>query len=188
MEAHMAKQDLTFRLPAAAKKKIKQISDDTLADFIEDLPEMLRDRLESSVAKMLGFDYSFGRWNVQNGGSVGKFISEEVKGQANDLIGKMGSSLELSDEMKDAIRLKFASALDDCLWRIIREAAQEKAKAVATELINGDIKLEVIKLPEGKDDVADPRVGRTRMEQLSMAKIIEREMNIPNDPEDDDNE
>lgn len=156
-----------------------------MADFIEDLSNMLRDRLESSVAKMLGFDYSFERWNVQNGGSVGKFISEEVKGRVNDLIGKMGESFTVTDEMRDAIRLKFAEALDDCIWRIIREAAQEKAKAVASELINGDIKLEVIKLPEEKDDVADPRVGKTRMERLSMTKIIEREMNI--DTEDDDN-
>lgn len=145
----------------ALRKQVEQKTRETVGEFIKNIPSLIRERLEASAAKVLGFDKdSFGGgWRVDhcNGRSsvISGYVSSRVKKIVHKIMDEVLTEEEIRkilEETKDATvehakeeaRRAYKEAMMNAIRSRAEEKAMEDANAIFNELdeISTDIELE----------------------------------------------
>lgn len=144
-------------LPPEKLSELRKVVEDTTAEFITQLPQLIYDKLEQSVAGMLGFsrDSWKNNWQIDhcNGrmGEVSVYISDHAKSVAKEAVA--GLTWSPDKEMLTAMNNEFANKVTEA----IKNGINKKAAEVAAEMVSSILE-EYITNVGGKFEVATPTV------------------------------
>lgn len=158
-------------------EKIRATVEDTVARFIENLPEMINRRLETIVAQCLGFENRWrGEWRVDNCNSrqstVGNYIAVEAHKIVGETAERVGSEWEITDEQVEGLREDLRKRVVEKVRSHMWKASEEKAQEVIGKLLESvNISLGELEVKDPTlEEMADPSYGKNLLEQVLMAK------------------
>lgn len=162
------------------RRQVEEATRKSVGEFIKGLPHLIKQRLEESVAKVLGFTNSWGDrdWNVDHTNGRTSVVSNYVAERAREVVHKVAKSVitekvirKVMKECRDALlkdakeqaMREYKQALYDKIHKLAEEKADEDAQKVFDEIdeINTDIEL------------ADPKAGKDPVSRAVMEDVIE---------------
>ena len=163
------------------RKQVEEATRESVGAFIKGLPQLINQRLESSVAKVLGFSDTWGNtkdWDVDHCNGRTSVVSNYVSERARDIVHKVAESVitekvirNVMKECRDALlkdakeqaRREYKTLLYDKIHKLAEEKADEDAKKIFDEIdqISTDIEL------------ADPEAGKDPVGHAVMEDVID---------------
>lgn len=139
------------------RKQIQSVVDDTVANFIRNLPEQLTRLLNQNVARILGMRNDFGKWEAD------PFNKEAtIHTLLNDRVVKIAADIVKEQKWKptsaqiDGIERSFMSHLNYELESQIRKVADSKAAEIAKR-VEKELTVDVLMQPVTIKNLADPK-------------------------------
>lgn len=160
------------------KKRIEEVMDRTVGNFIEKLPKMLEQKLEKLVAKCLGFEIDSwnGEWKVDHCNArqhtLSQFISQRSQDIANSLIGKFEWNPEPGHV--EALKKDFLDNVKRRVREKFYDAADKKAQQIVEQLLQETVNPEEIRAMLTSDDLYNPEYGKTKIQQALMGSFLEK--------------
>jgi hypothetical protein len=158
------------------QKRLESTIDQVVGNFIEKLPDLIRNRLETMVAKCLGFEKdSWGSgWKVDhcNGRqtTIGNYVSTRSQQIAAELIGKFewkpepGQLEGLQKEFKEQVERK----VRESFWK----RADEKAEEIIQQILDKEITLEQIEGSLDPKKLYNPDYGKTKIQEILVTQHL----------------
>ena len=158
------------------RKQVEEATRKSVGEFIKGLPQLIKQRLEASVAGVLGFSEGWGKWDVDHCNGRTSVVSNYVAERARDIVHKVAESVitekairKIMKECRDALlrdakeqaRREYKQLLYDRIHELAKEKADEDARKVFDEIdeINTDIEL-------ANPKAGDDPVGHAIMEDV----------------------
>lgn len=168
---------IVVEVSQAELDRIEKVLHETTVKFIEELPSMVRTRLEQSIAGMLGFEKDTwgGTWKVDHCNGRMSVISEMVGRKAREAVGTAMNDINftVTPDIQKAVNAEFAEAFRNGIRERLREyvsnAVTDVLKAAATQ---SKIEIEVSGRVPTKKEIADPKYGKKPLEKLIMDSIL----------------
>lgn len=162
------------------KKRIEEVMDRTVGNFIEKLPTMLERKLEKLVAKCLGFEIDSwnNEWKVDHCNArqhtLGQYVSKKSQDIANSLIGKFDWTPEPGQV--EALKRDFLRRVQDNVQQSFYKAAEQKAQKIVEQLLEETLSLEEIKAMLTEEDLYNPDIGKTKIQQAMMGEFLKKDL------------
>lgn len=171
------KDKLTVEVSQAELDRIEKILSETTVKFISELPELVRSRLEQSVAGMLGFEKNSwgGEWKVDHCNGRMSVISEMVGTKARNAVSAAMHEIDfkITPEIKKAIKEEFSEQFRREMRERLREQVAKTINEVLTEAATQQkIEIEVVGRVPTKKEVADPGYGKKPLEKLILDQLL----------------
>lgn len=179
----MESKKIKIEVSAAELEKIEGAVAGATATFLEGLPQLVRSRLEGAVAKILGFENSWGgsEWRVDhcNGRQsvMSEYISQQGRNAAASAVSTIATAaineLNKNSKLHEAIKMEFANIFE----RELKSQLQEHARKTVAEMLKKasdthTIEIETLDHIPTRREVADPNFGKKPMERLIAETII----------------
>lgn len=175
--AESKKDKLVVEVSQAELDRIEKILTETTAKFIIELPELVRSRLEQSIAGMLGFEKNSwgGEWRVDHCNGRMSVISEMVGTKARQAVNEAMHEIDfkVTPEIKKAIKEEFSEQFRREMRDKLREQVSRTINEVLAEAsAQQKIEIEVVGRVPTKKEVADPGYGKKPLERLIMDQLL----------------
>lgn len=171
------KDKLTVEVSQAELDRIEKILSESTSKFIEDLPSLVRTRLEQSIAGMLGFEKNSwgGEWKVDHCNGRMSVISEMVGQKARAAVATAMNEIDfkVTPEIKKAIKEEFSEQFRREMRDKLREQVTRTIQEVLSEAASQQkIEIEVVGRVPTKKEVADPNYGKKPLEKLILEQLL----------------
>lgn len=174
------KQSVPFSLREKDIKSIEKTIDDTIAKYVESLPEKINDILNQLVTTALGFKSdSWGRFEVDRYGAsfLSRLITEKAQKIAEAAVAKHTPTLD--SKFDDAIRKEYAERLQSCFDQHFSYAVKEHFNGIMKELLDtSELKFDLkVEPPKNKKDLANPNhmASTPKLRDLILQSVVEND-------------
>lgn len=174
-------EKLTVEVSQADFDKIEKVMADATAKFIEELPTMIQQRLQGAVAKILGFENSWGEWKVDhcNGrmSVMSEYIGNKARAAATAAVDKI--DFKSTAEIDKAIKQEYADYFKSELRERIREHAEQQVQMFLDRAARAHvIEVETLARVPTKKEIGDPNLGKRPLEKLIMESIVTEKIKL----------
>lgn len=171
----MESKKMKIEVSKAEFDRIEEVIASTTANFIKELPQLIEKRLQGAVAKILGFENSWGEWRIDHCNGRMSVMSEYIGQKAKEAAQAAVSKLEFkpTKELQAAINKEFTDQFMDIIREQLRKRAEEHVLACLDKAIEkGNLEIETLAKIPTKKEMSDPAYGKRPMEKLIMETLV----------------